>query len=76
MAVLEVLDDQTKPLGLPEVLALLPDGFSERTVRRWLAEFVDDGRVVRTGRRRGTRYQTRRPHADAGIFSPAALGKV
>ena len=64
------------PWGLPEVLALLPDGFSERTVRRWLAEFVDDGRVVRTGRRRGTRYRTRRPHADAGIFSPAALEAV
>ena len=76
MAVLEVLDDQSKPLGLSEVLALLPDGFSERTVRRWLAEFVDDGRVLRTGRRRGTRYQTRRARADAGIFSPAALEAV
>ncbi|MYJ74684.1 MAG: hypothetical protein F4089_06095, partial [Gammaproteobacteria bacterium] len=76
MAVLAVLDDQSRPLGLREVLALLPEGFSERTVRRWLAEFAADGRVVRTGRKRGTRYQASRADADAGIFSPAALETV
>ncbi|MDE0177628.1 MAG: Fic family protein [Gammaproteobacteria bacterium] len=73
MAVLAVLDNQSSPLSLPEILALLPDGFPERTVRRWLAEFVDEGRVAKTGRRRGTRYETRRADADEGIFSRAAL---
>ncbi len=76
LALLEVLDDQSRSLGLPEVLALLPAGFSERTVRRWLAEFVDEGRVVRTGRRRATRYRTSRADADTGVFSPAALEAV
>ena len=76
MAVLGVLDDQSKPLSLSEILALLPDGLSERTVRRWLAEFVHEGRVVRTGRTRGTRYETSRADADEGIFSPAALKAV
>ena len=73
MAVLEVLDDQSKPLGLPQILALLPSEFPERTVRRWLAEFVDEGRLVRTGRRRGTRYETSRVDVHEGIFSPGAL---
>ena len=73
MAVLEVLSGQSRPLSLPEVLALLPEGFAERTVRRWLADFAEAGRVVRTGRKRWTRYGIGRDNADGAIFSPTAL---
>ena len=33
-------------------------GFAERSVGRWLSELEDEGRVVKTGRKRGTRYRT------------------
>ena len=73
---MEVLADQSRPLSLPEILPLLPAGFPDRTVRRWLAEFVDEGLVVRTGRRRATRYEKRRTDLHDGIFSPAASEAV
>ena len=73
---MEVLADQSRPLSLPEILPLLPAGFPDRTVRRWLAEFVDAGLVVRTGRRRATRYEKRRTDLHDGIFSPAASEAV
>ena len=57
VAVLECLDDQSGALSLRDLMSLLPVGFAERSVRRWLAELVEEGRVVRIGRRRGTRYQ-------------------
>ena len=69
MAVLEGLRAQSEPLSLPELLALLPSGFAERSVRRWLSELEDEGQVAKTGRRRGTRY---RALADSSPESPAA----
>ena len=57
LAVLEVLRAQSEALSLPELLALLPPGFAERSVRRWLSELEREGRVAKTGRKRGTRYQ-------------------
>ena len=57
VAVLACLDDQSGALSLRDLMSLLPVGFAERSVRRWLAELVEEGRVVRIGRKRGTRYQ-------------------
>ena len=57
LAVFEVLRAQSEALSLPELLALLPPGFAERSVRRWLSELEREGRVAKTGRKRGTRYQ-------------------
>ena len=57
VAVLECLRRADGVLGLPDVLALLPPGFAERSVRRWLGELVDEGAVARSGRKRGTRYR-------------------
>ena len=57
LAVLECLKDVQEALSLPDLLALLPPGFAERSVRRWLAELVDEGAVVKSGRKRGTRYR-------------------
>lgn len=69
LAVLEGLRAQSEPLGLPELMALLPPGFAERSVRRWLSELEDEGQVARSGRRRGTRY---RALAALSPESPAA----
>ncbi len=57
LAVLEGLRARSEALSLPELLALLPPGFAERSVRRWLSELEREGRVAKTGRKRGTRYQ-------------------
>ena len=57
LAVLEELRARSEALRLPELLALLPSGFAERSVRRWLSELENEGRVVKTGRKRGTRYR-------------------
>ena len=57
MAVLERLCAQPEALSLPQLLALLPGGFAERSVRRWLSELEDEGRIARTGRKRATRYR-------------------
>ena len=57
LAVLEVLRARSEALSLPKLLALLPPTFAERSVRRWLSELEHEGRVAKTGRKRGTRYQ-------------------
>ena len=44
-------------LSLPELSAELEYAVPERTLRRWLSQWVDDGQVVRTGNRRSTRYR-------------------
>ena len=76
MAVLERLRAQSEALSLSGLLALLPAGFAERSVRRWLSELEGDGLVARTGRRRGTRYRalTAAPLASASADQGDALG--
>jgi Fic family protein len=56
LALLDMLRQQTAPIKLAELLAKLGDHYSERTVRRWLAEWVKTGVVVKTGEKRGTHY--------------------
>ena len=59
VAVLEQLAGQPGALSLPELMYLLPAGLAERSVRRWLAELIAEGRIERTGQKRGTRYRAR-----------------
>ena len=61
VAVLEQLKSAGETLGLPELLALLPPDYAERSVRRWLVELVDEGAVIKSGRKRGTRYRASDP---------------
>lgn len=57
MAVLSVLKAHDTDLSLLDLLALLGPDYSERTVRRWLAEMIANGQVIKTGKKRSTRYQ-------------------
>ena len=58
-------------------VAQLPD-LSRRTAQRWLAQFVQDGRIAATGVRRGRRYYSKPPSQSvapmgiAGVAEPAA----
>lgn len=44
-------------LSLPELLVEIDHAVPERTLRRWLSKWVDEGRLAKTGNRRSTRYR-------------------
>ena len=44
-------------LSLPELSAAIEHAIPERTLRRWLSQWVHDGQLVRSGNRRSTRYR-------------------
>ena len=56
MVVLGKLKSSDMPLSLPEISELIHGEIPERTLRRWLAGWVEPGVLVRTGKKRGTRY--------------------
>lgn len=55
--VFQLLKQQQKPIGLVELLQMLGEEFSERSVRRWLAGFVEQGWVRKAGKARATKYR-------------------
>ena len=55
-ATLRWLKKQQHPLSLNDIHAFLPAQVPERTLRRWLAEWAEQGLVERTGAKRSTRY--------------------
>ena len=57
MAVLEALKSRRVPVSLREIESLTDGSIAERTLRRWLADWVSQGTVRRTGRKRSTQYQ-------------------
>ena len=71
LAVLEALGRAEAPISLPQLMAVLPSNYAERTVRRWLTEGVEDGSVVRTGKKRGTRYRLA-THPPTEVADPAS----
>lgn len=56
VAVLNRLKAQTSPITLPELMQALGAEYTERTIRRWLSEWVKSGVVVKSGQKRGTHY--------------------
>lgn len=77
MAVLTALQKQSEPIQLPDLLKILGDAFSERSVRRWLNELVLTHQVEKIGRKRGTSYRTlieKKDHLilteESFVFSP------
>lgn len=57
MAVLHQLGQEAESVSLEELLAKLGIIYSERSVRRWLAEMIKEGLVEKSGNKRGTRYK-------------------
>ena len=57
LAVLKILSEDEQPLGLRQILVRLPQPMAERTVRRWLDQLVRDGRAIKSGATKGTRYR-------------------
>ncbi|MGV0036125.1 MAG: hypothetical protein ACNYPE_14685, partial [Candidatus Azotimanducaceae bacterium WSBS_2022_MAG_OTU7] len=57
MSVLTRLKQIQSPVSLPELMVMVDHPAAERTLRRWLSDWVDEGLLLRTGRKRSTRYQ-------------------
>jgi len=68
VAVLSALKKHRDPISIMDLLEQLGSGYAERSVRRWLAELVNDGKVLKAGQKRATRYQ-----AVIFDFSPESL---
>jgi Fic family protein len=75
LAVLSQLKKAQLPLGLPEISVLMADTIPERTLRRWLALWVESGVLQRTGQKRGTHYQLINSTLIDGIADPAGKYK-
>lgn len=56
-ALLKMLRNQIQPLSLSEIILKLGEHYTERTVRRWLSEFIQDGLAKKVGQKRATKYQ-------------------
>lgn len=67
MAVFEILRQSEGPLSSPEItdelVRLGYDAVPERTLRRWLVNAVEAGELVRSGQKRGTKYQSAFPES-------------
>ncbi len=70
LAVLDLLGRESKPLSIKDLLGKLGEKYSERTVRRWLAEMAAEGLVEALGRKRATKYQAT---AKKGPFSRESI---
>lgn len=57
MQVLLSLEKFDQPASLNELIDDLGEGYPERTVRRWLADYARFGVVEKTGQKRATRYR-------------------
>ena len=75
MAVLRQLGLESEPIGLPELMLKLGEGFKERSVRRWLHLLVEEGAVSKIGQKRGTKYivEGRSEKTLINCFSSASL---
>ncbi|NGX42968.1 MAG: hypothetical protein K940chlam7_01258 [Chlamydiae bacterium] len=81
LAILRLLGQLCEPVSLPDLMDKLQDNFKERSVRRWLNQFVEEGLVKKTGQKRGTKYQVarsqgQRNHAVSSCFSSVSLEAI
>lgn len=55
LAVLAALQQAQQPLAVSTIVQMI-EGTTERSVRRWLAEWIDKGKVSKIGQKKSTRY--------------------
>lgn len=81
MAILRQLGLESEPIGLPELMLQLGDGFKERSVRRWLGLLIEEKAVKKIGEKRGTKYSatvraTEASNVISSCFSSASLEAI
>jgi len=57
MAVLRQISQGMESYSLKEILVKLGEGYSERSLRRWLADLVQEGLIEQLGAKKATRYK-------------------
>lgn len=57
LSVSRFLQAQESPVSSVEMMSALSLTINERTLRRWLVQWQQQGLLIRTGQKRGTRYQ-------------------
>lgn len=51
-----LLRQQKNPIDAPEIVRRLGEAYSERSVRRWLKDMVEEGTISKYGAKRATKY--------------------
>jgi len=75
-ALLGQLKQAGAALSLPEIYQMIDGAVAERTLRRWLVAWVDEGVLLRTGKKRATRYQFHSSDADSDAQLPGFLAAL
>lgn len=70
LAVLQILLQVTEPITLADLNEKFSGEYSERSMRRWLAEMVKEGLVIKQGQKKGTKYLVAKP------ISPGKIDKI
>jgi len=73
-AVLAVLMQSAVPLSATEILRLAEPELPNRTLRRWLSDWVEQGVITRSGIGRATRYQFVEAVGDDAVPALSPLG--
>lgn len=84
LSVLHQLSQKAEPISLNQLLEQLGSEYSERSVRRWLREMIEEGLVEKIGNKKGSKYrilqrQDRQSKTISGCFgvkSEIALKQV
>jgi hypothetical protein len=69
--IFEVIGRHADGIGMDALHARLEDAISRRSLQRWLARFVAEGRLVKEGKQRGLRYRLAPITAEGNIRFPA-----
>ena len=56
-SVLHQLSQESKAVGINTILEKLGSDFAERSVRRWLSEFIKHGLIKKSGKKKATLYK-------------------
>ena len=72
--VLKILRHSDDYLSSPELLETINNAVPERTLRRWLSSWVDQGLLTRVGNRRSTRYRPTQSEAKPTFAFLEGLG--
>jgi len=73
-AALSVLEQSSEPLSAAEIVRRAGPELPQRTLRRWLSEWVDQDLITRSGVGRATRYQFVAARGDDTAPAPSPLG--
>src|SRR5437763_1106125 len=73
VCILEEIGRHAEGIGMDSLHAYVEDAISRRSLQRRLAQFVDEGRLLREGKQRGVRYRLLPITGEVSIVTPVPL---